>query len=57
MAHSYLLPILQEVLWDYLPKQRKVVEIPGVDTKCWLDEAKLQLRDYAVTHFIGRLAP
>ena len=47
------LSMLQDVLWDYIPKQRKVVDIPGVDSKAWQEEAKLQLQNYAVTHFIG----
>jgi hypothetical protein len=43
----------QDVLWDYIPKQRKVVDLPAVDAKCWTDEAKLQLQAHAITHFIG----
>jgi hypothetical protein len=46
---------MQECLWDYIPKQRKIVEIPAVDARAWVDEAKLQLQNFAVTHFIGGL--
>ena len=48
---------MQEVLWDYIPKQRKVIDIPPIDNRAWSDEVKLQLQNFAITHFIGPSVP
>jgi serine/threonine protein kinase len=47
---------LKHILWDYLPKQRNVTDIPPVDSKALFfdDDSEIRFRDYNVVSYIGR---
>lgn len=47
---------LKHILWDYLPKQRNVTDIPPVDSKALFFDANsdIKFRDYNVISFVGR---
>ena len=47
---------LKSILWDYLPNQRNVTDIPPVDSKAMSLDAESNpiFRDYKISSFIGR---